>query len=112
MRKAVAMATAATALVGSLGAFGTQAVAAPREAGVSATQVSAQAKCVTVVRWYSERSNRKVAVKNSCSRKACFSVTLDYRKDPKFAIGAKTKGSFRYAGTLWSKGTGIKNIGC
>ncbi|MGW1882945.1 hypothetical protein [Streptomyces sp. NPDC001970] len=113
MRKSMAIATAATALVGSLGAFGAQVVAAPRDGASNMTQVSPRAAgCVSVVRWYNERFNRMVEVKNTCARKACFSVTVAASRDPEFAIGANKKQSFRYGGIAWTKGSGIKNIGC
>ncbi|MFF8566305.1 hypothetical protein ACF06N_15225 [Streptomyces albidoflavus] len=70
------------------------------------------AACVTVVKWSSEKSSRYVTVKNSCSTKKCFTVTIALRKDPKFEIGAKKQQKFRYGGTLGNKGTGIKNVGC
>jgi hypothetical protein len=113
MRKAVAMATAATAFAGSLVGFGTQAIAAPASTAPIASQASATAaECVTVVRWYNKRFNRYVEVKNSCARKACFSVTVAARRDPQFSIGANKKQSFRYGGIAWTKGTDIKNKPC
>ncbi|NNJ03519.1 hypothetical protein HHX38_05140 [Streptomyces sp. PKU-MA01144] len=107
------MATAATAFAGSLVGFGTQAIAAPAPTGPVASQASAEAaKCVVVVRWYTKRFSRYVEVKNSCARKACFSVTVAARRDPQFSIGPNRQQSFQYGGIAWTKGTDIKNKSC
>ncbi|MEU9773426.1 MULTISPECIES: hypothetical protein [unclassified Streptomyces] len=109
MRKAVATAFAVVALLGSAGTYAPAAMAAGASQEAA---VAAQADCVKVKRWYSKRFNRMVDVENTCARKVCFTVTVAARKDPLFAIGAKKKESFRYGGTLWTKGTGIKNVAC
>ncbi|MER5468763.1 hypothetical protein [Streptomyces sp. NPDC002685] len=107
------MATAATAFVGSLAGFGDQAMAESKSSAPRVSQVSSQASnCVTVVRWYNKRFNRLVEVKNSCSHKACFSVTVAARRDPDFSIGKNKKESFVYGGIAWTKGSGIKNKAC
>ncbi|UYQ64410.1 hypothetical protein [Streptomyces peucetius] len=110
MRKTVTTAIAAATIFGSMGMLAPTAVAAAPAERQSVTARAAD--CVKVVRWYSKRFDRMVEVENKCSRKACFSVTVAARRDPEFAIGANKKQSFRYSGTLWTKGTGIKNIGC
>ncbi|MEU0780040.1 hypothetical protein ABZ341_00485 [Streptomyces sp. NPDC006173] len=51
-------------------------------------------------------------MKNSCARKACFSVTVAARRDPDLSIGKNKKESFAYGGVAWTKGSGIKNKAC
>ncbi|MEU1279166.1 hypothetical protein [Streptomyces sp. NPDC005805] len=109
MRKAAGAVAAAAVAFGSMVFTAPSAIAAPQGPQETA---AAPAKCVKVVRFYSKRFNRLVEVENTCARKACFSVTVAARRDPEFAIGANKKESFRYGGTLWTQGTGIKNIGC
>ncbi|WP_254711934.1 hypothetical protein [Streptomyces sp. TRM64462] len=112
MRRTASLLAALTMAGGLVSVGGAAAVAAPQGAAGAATIATAQADCVKVVRWYNSRSNRMVEVRNNCARTACFTVTLDWRKDPKFSIGPNRQDSFRYAGTLWTKGTGIKNVAC
>jgi hypothetical protein len=100
-------------LAGTAVTAGLLAVTAPGAVAVAQpSPQNAQADCVKVVRWYSEKSSRKVEVKNSCARQACFTVTVEWKKDPKYAIAAHKQASFRYGGTLWSQGSGIKNVAC
>jgi hypothetical protein len=110
MRKFVSGILATVALSGSLGLVGaTQAVAAPQ----GAEQVrAAQASCVKLLDRYNKDFNRYVKVKNTCGRKACFSVTVAASRDPEFSIGAHKTDSFRYGGIAWTKASGIKNIAC
>ncbi|MET9512138.1 hypothetical protein ABZX62_27460 [Streptomyces flavidovirens] len=110
MRKTISTFATGIMMVGLLTITGTEAVAvqpAPR-----AVPLAAQAQCVKVVRFYNKRFNRVVEVKNSCERKACFTVTVPARRDPQFAVGAKKKQSFQYGGIAWTKGTGVKNVAC
>ncbi|WP_445408039.1 hypothetical protein [Streptomyces albidoflavus] len=109
-RKANARHTTTALLGGSATLTAGQAVALA-DTG-ERTDARAAAACVTVVKWSSEKSCRYVTVRNACSAKKCFTVTIALRKDPKFAIGAKKQQKFRYGGTLGNKGTGIKNVGC
>ncbi|QNS04114.1 hypothetical protein [Streptomyces xanthii] len=51
-------------------------------------------------------------VQNTCGHKVCFSVTVAARRDPQFSIKANKTEDFRYGGTLWAKGTGLKRISC
>ena len=107
MRRFVGGIAAVVALGGSLSFVGaTQAVAEPQAAP------QARAACVKMVDRYNEGFNRYIKVKNSCGRKACFSVTVAARRDPEFSIGAHKTESFRYGGTLWTEASGIKNISC
>ncbi|MFB8414554.1 hypothetical protein ACFC63_03420 [Streptomyces albidoflavus] len=110
MRTFASLVATTALLCGSVTLTAGQAVALA-DAGEHA-EARAAAACVTVVKWSSEKSSRYVTVKNSCSTKKCFSVTIALRKDPKFAIGGKKQQKFRYGGTLGNKGTGIKNVGC
>ncbi|MGW7286784.1 hypothetical protein ACWGH4_14995 [Streptomyces sp. NPDC054847] len=111
MRKAATTALAAATIFGAVGMLAPAAVAAP-QAAVQETATARVADCVKVVRWYNQRFNRMVEVENTCSRKACFSVTVAARRDPEFSIGSNKKASFRYGGIAWTKGSGIKNISC
>ncbi|MBQ0995909.1 hypothetical protein [Streptomyces sp. RK62] len=109
MRKFIGSVAAVVALGSSLSFAGaTQAVAAPQEPAAQADR----AGCVKMLDRYNQGMNRYIKVKNSCSRKACFSVTVAARRDPEFSIGANKTQSFRYGGALWTKATGIKNISC
>ncbi|QOV35518.1 hypothetical protein IM697_36540 [Streptomyces ferrugineus] len=111
MRRFVSGFAAAVALSGSLGLVGaTQAVAGPQFA--EAAQSTRAANCVKMLDRYNQRLNRYIKVKNSCARKACFSVTVAARRDPEFSIGANKTQSFRYGGAFWTEATGIKNISC
>ena len=107
MRRFISGIAAAAALGGSLTFIGaTQAVAGPE-----ATE-SARAGCVKMLDRYNKRFNRYIKVKNTCGRKACFSVTVAARRDPEFSIGPNKTDEFRYGGIAWTKASGIKNIGC
>ncbi|BDH69295.1 hypothetical protein AB0F32_08420 [Streptomyces albidoflavus] len=108
MRKFTSAVTTTALLCGSIGLAAGQAAAATGESAES----QAAAACVTVVKWSSEKSSRYVTVKNSCSTKKCFTVTIALRTDPQFTVGAKKQEKFRYGGTLGNKGTGIKNVAC
>ena len=113
MSRTIAFVAATAALVGSFAGFEGQAMAATQSVAPRTSQVSSQAaRCVTVVRWYNKRFNRMVEVKNSCARKACFSVTVAARRDPDFSIGRNKKESFAYGGVAWTKGSGVKNKAC
>lgn len=107
MRKFASVVFVSAMLGGSLAMAAGQAAAVENE-GVE----SRAAACVTAVGWSSEGSSRYVTVKNSCSSTKCFSVTMAFRTDPEFSVGANKQQKFRYGGTLGVEGTGIKNIGC
>lgn len=109
MRKSITSGLVAVAALGSMGLFNPTAVAAT---GPAEAEAAPMASCVQVVRWYTQKWDKKVEVKNSCGYKVCFTVTVAARKDPAFSIGANRQESFRYGGSLWTTGTGIKVIGC
>jgi hypothetical protein len=111
MRRFVSGIAATVALGGSLGLMGaTQAVAQPQVA--EAAQSARAANCVKMLDRYNEGFGRYIKVKNSCSRTACFSVTVAADRDPKFSIGPNKTQSFRYGGIAWTEASGIKNIDC
>ncbi|MEV8530984.1 hypothetical protein [Streptomyces sp. NPDC051211] len=108
MRSKVSALFAAAAVAGSLFVAAPAATAAENDE----TGADRAASCVQLVRFWEKGFNRMVEVKNTCSQTACFTVTVAARKDPKFSIGGNRQESFSYGGKLWSRGSGIKNVGC
>lgn len=108
MRKLASLAVTAVVLGGSLAFTAGQATAST----TAAESVQPLASCVTVTKWSDGKTGRYVTVKNSCSSTKCFTVTMAFRTDPKFSIGANKTQEFRYGGMLGVSGTGIKNVGC
>lgn len=121
MRKFASAALMTTAVVGSLGLAASEAAAAVAPQGrmsvatvteERAQDVALQATCVKPKKWFNSGSGRYVRVQNTCGGKVCFSVTVAARRDPQFSIKANKTEDFRYGGILWTKGTGLKRIGC